>query len=106
LQSQWPSGTQRLQLTWPCPDVVDKGREATAKNGNPQAPKVSLLGITDVANGSASRAERPPGAALLGLPQDEVPPLRLTWCHWSRGPQGALLGHCPKVPSDLEAQGG
>jgi hypothetical protein len=45
-------------------------------------------------------------ATLLGLPEDEVPDLRLKWCHLRRGPQDELLGSCPKVPSDLEAKVG
>ena len=32
--------------------------------------------------------------------------MRLKRCHLSRGPQGELLGSCPKVPSDLEAKVG
>jgi hypothetical protein len=67
---------------------------------------MSLLAIEDVANGSASSSDRQQVATLLGLPQDEVPPVRLTWCHVSQGPQGELLGNCPKVPSDLEAKVG
>jgi len=43
-------------------------------------------------------------AKLLGLPQDEVPPLRIKWCHLSQGAHGELIGSCPKMPSDLEAK--
>lgn len=106
LRDQLHSGAKRLELTCPFPDVVDKVREATAKKGNPQDPKVALLEIEEVANGSASRSDHQQVATLLGLPQDEVPPVHLTWCHVSRGPQGELLGSCPKVPSDLEAKVG
>jgi hypothetical protein len=104
LRDQLQSGAKRLQLTCPFPDVVNKVREATAKQGNPHDPKVSLLEIEDVADGAAARADRPQVAELLDLPADEVPPVRLAGCHMSRGPQGELLGHCPKVPSDLEAK--
>ena len=106
LRDQLHSGAKRLQLPCPFPDVVDKGHEATAKKGNPQAPKVSLLEIEEVANSSAARSDRQQVATLLGLPQDEVPLVPLTWCHLRRGPQGELLGSCPKVPSDREAKGG
>jgi len=106
LRDQLHSGAKRLQLPCPFPDVVDKVREATAKKGNPQAPKVSLLEIEEVANSSAARSDRQQVATLLGLPQDEVPLVHLTWCHLRRGPQGELLGSCPKVPSDLEAKVG
>lgn len=106
LRGQLHSGATRLQLPCPFSDVVDKVREATAKKGTPHDPTVSLLEIEKVANGSASRSDRQQVAMLLGLPQDEVPSVRLTWCHVSRGLQGELLGSCPKVPSDLEAQVG
>jgi hypothetical protein len=106
LRGQLHSGAKRLQLTCPFPDVVNKVREATTKKGNPHDPKVSLLEIEDVANGAASSADRQQVATLLGLPQDEVPPVRLSGCHVSQGPQGELLGNCPKVPSDLEAKVG
>ena len=106
LRGQLHSGAKRLQLTCPFPDVVNKVREATTKKGNPHDPKVSLLEIEDVANGAASSADRQQVATLLGLPQDEVPPVRLSGCHLSRGPQGELLGNCPKVPSDLDAKVG
>jgi hypothetical protein len=43
-------------------------------------------------------------AKLLGLPQDEVPALRIKWCHLSRGANRELIGSCPKMPSDLEAK--
>jgi hypothetical protein len=106
LRDQLHSGAKRLQLPCPFPDVVDKVREASAKKGNPQVPKVSLLEIEEVANSSAARSDRQQVATLLGLPQDEVPLVHLTWCHLRRGPQGELRGSCPKVPSDLEAKVG
>ncbi len=45
-------------------------------------------------------------ATLLGLSQDEVPPLPIKWCHLSQGPKGERVGSCPKRPSDLEAKVG
>ena len=81
-------------------------RDATAKQGHPRAPKIVLLEIKHVPDGAASSSDRQQVATLLGLPQDEVPPMHLTWCHLRRGPQGELLCRCPKVPSDLEAKVG
>jgi len=100
------SGAKRLQLTCPFPDVVEKVREATAKTGQPKVPKVSLLAIDEVPSGAVSTSDRQQVATLLGLPEDEVPPVHLIWCHLHEGPEGALWGHCPKVPSDLEAKVG
>ena len=79
-------------------------REATAKKGTPKDPKVTLLEIETVPEDKASTAQRQHVATLLGLRQDEVPPLRLKWCHLSQGPHGELVGSCPKMPSDLEAK--
>ena len=42
-------------------------------------------------------------ATLLGRRQDAVPPLRSKWCHLSQSASGDLVGRCPKMPSDLEA---
>jgi len=106
LRDQLHSGTKRLQLIWPFPEVVDRGRAATAKQGHPRDPTVILIEIENVPDGAASSSERRQVATLLGLPEDQVPPVRLTGCHVSRGPQGELLGSCPKVPSDLEAKVG
>ena len=41
---------------------------------------------------------------LLDLAQDEVPPLRLKWCHLSQDESGEIVGCCSKMPSDLEAK--
>jgi hypothetical protein len=106
LRHQFHSGAKRLQLTCPFPDVVDKVRQATAKKGPPRDPMVALIDIEDVADRPAPSSDRQQVAMLLGLPEDEVPAVRLTWCHVSQGPQGELLGSCPKVPSDLEAKVG
>jgi len=104
LGEQLQSGVKRLQLTCPFPDAVAKVREATAKKGTPKDPKVALLEIETVAKDKASTASCQHVAKLLGLPPDEVPPLRLKWCHLNQGPNGKLVGSCPKMPSDLEAK--
>ena len=106
LRDQLQSGAKRLQLTCPFPEVVAKVREATAKQGHPRAPKSVLLEIKHVPDGAAASADRQQVATLLGLPEAQVPPVRLTSCHIHQTPQGALLGRCPKVPSDLEAKVG
>jgi hypothetical protein len=103
---QFQNGSKRLQLTCPFPDVVDKVRKATAKKGTPRDPKVALLEIEEAPPGATANADRQQVAALLGLPEDAVPPLRLKWCHLNRALQGDLLGSCTKVPSDLEAKVG
>jgi len=103
---QLQNGSKRLQLTCPFPEVVEKVRQATAKKGIPKDPQVTLLEIEEVPQGHASSPDRQQVATLLGLPEDQVPGVRLTGCHLSWGPQGELLGSCPKVPSDLEAKVG
>jgi hypothetical protein len=104
LGQQLQSGAQRLELTCPFPEVVEKVREATAKKGSPKDPKVALLEIETVPEDTASTPHRQHVANLLGLPQDTVPPLRLKWCHLSQTSTGELVGSCPKMPSDLEAK--
>jgi len=84
--------------------VVEKVREATAKKGTPKAPKVTLLEIETVPEDKASTAQCQHVATLLGLPQDEVPPLHIKWCHLSQASNGELVGSCPTMPSDLEAK--
>jgi hypothetical protein len=104
LGEQLQRGAKRLQLTCPFPEVVKQVREATAKKGSPTDPKVALLEIETVPENKASPPQRQLVAKLLGLPQDEVPPLRIKWCHLSQGANGELIGSCPKMPSDLEAK--
>jgi hypothetical protein len=104
LRRQLHSGAKRLQLTCPFPEVVDKVRQATAKKGNPKDAKVSLLEIEAVPDAALSNSDPQRVATLLGLSEDKVPPLRLTWCHLHQTSQGELVGSCPKVPSDLEAK--
>jgi hypothetical protein len=106
LRDQLQSGAKRLQLTCPFPDVVDKVRQATAKKGPPRDPKVSLLEVQDGPDGSVFRSDRQQVAELLDLPEDDIPPLHIKWCHLSKGPTGELVGSCPKMPSDLEAKVG
>ena len=67
---------------------------------------MSLLELEVLSDPGISSSDRQQVAVLLGLPQDQVPPVRLTWCHVHRTPQGELLARCPKVPSDLHAKVG
>jgi hypothetical protein len=106
LRDQLHSGAKRLQLTCPFPEVVAKVREATAKKGTPRDPQVSLLEIEEASDAAASTSDRQQIATLLGMPKDQVPPVRLKWCHMRKTPQGSLVGSCPKMPSDLEAKVG
>jgi hypothetical protein len=106
LGEQFQSGAKRLQLTCPFPEAVAKVREATAKKGTPTDPQVILLAIETVPEEKASEPPRHHVATLLGLPQDEMPPLRIKGCHLSQGPNGELMGSCPTMPSDLEAKAG
>jgi hypothetical protein len=106
LRDQLHRGATRLQVTCPFPEVVATVREATAKQGNLRTPQVTLIEIAHVPDGAASTTDCQQVATLLGLPEDHVPPVRLTGCHVSRGPQGELLGSCPKVPADLDAKVG
>jgi hypothetical protein len=104
LGAQLQNGAKRLQLTCPFPEVVEKVREATANKGALKDPTVTLLEIETVPEDKASAPQRQHVAKLLGLPQGEVPPLRITWCHLSQGAHGELMGSCPKMPSDREAK--
>ena len=104
LRDQLQSGAQRLQLTCPFPEVVDKVHQASAKKGLPRDPKVALLEIETVPEDKASEPQRQQVAKLLGLSPDETPPLRIKWNHLSPGPAGDIMGHCPKTPSDLDAK--
>ena len=65
---------------------------------------MALLEIETVSEDKTVTAQRQLVAKLLGLPQDEVPPLHVKWCHLRQGPSGELVGSCPKKPSDLEAK--
>jgi hypothetical protein len=104
LGEQLQSGAERLQLTCPFPEVVAKVREVTAKKGRPKDPTVALLEIESVPENKGSTSQHQFVAQLLDLPHDKVPSLRITWCHLSQGANGEIIGHCPKMPSDLEAK--
>ncbi len=97
LGEQLQSGAKRLQLTCPFPEVVDKVREATAKKGHPKDPKVTLLEIETVPEDKASTAQiANTWPRCSGLAEDEVPPVRLKWCHLSQGPQRRARGQLPQ----------
>jgi len=69
---------------------VEKVRELSAKKGRPKEPTVSLLEIETVPENKASIAQRQHIAKLLELSQEEVPPLRIKWCHLSHHASGEL----------------
>ena len=104
LWDQWHSGATRLQRPCPFADVVHTVRAATAQQGTPRAPKVSWRALEAVCDAEAAPSDGQQVASLLGLPADQGPPVRLTWCHGHKTPPGARLGSCPKGPSDLAAQ--
>jgi hypothetical protein len=103
LVQQLQSGSRRLEMLCPFPEVVDKVRQATAKTGIPKDPKVALLEVEPLPPEQTSSQSHPKLAELLGVPQDQLPPVRLKWSHLSLEPTGELHASCPKVPSDLEA---
>lgn len=103
LAQQLQSGSTRLEIICPFPEVVDKVRQATAKTGTPQEPKVAVLAVEPLPPAQTSSMSHQKLAELLGVPKDQLPPVRLKWCHLSLSPTGELRASCPKVPSDLEA---
>ncbi len=103
LVQQLQSGSLRLEMICPFPEVVDKVREATAKKGAPKDPKVTLLEVEPLPPEQDASKSHPKLAELLSVPQDRLPPVRLKWSHLSLGPSGEWRASCPKVPSDLEA---
>lgn len=103
LAQQLQSGSMRLEMMCPFPEVVDKVREATARKGPPKDPKVALLEVEPLPPDQVSSTSHPKLAELLGVPKDQLPPVRLKWCHLSLSPTGEVRASCPKVPSDLEA---
>jgi hypothetical protein len=103
LAEQLQSGSQRLEMTCPFPEVVDKVRKATAKTGTAKDPKVALLEVEALPPDQTSSKSHPKLAQLLGVPQDQLPPVRLKWSHLSLAPSGELRASCPRVPSDLQA---
>ena len=90
LAEQLQSGSQRLEMLCPFPEVVDKVRQATAKTGDPKDPKVPLLEVEPLSPDQTSSKSHPQLAELLGLPQDQLPPVRLKWSHLSLSPSGEL----------------
>src|SRR5215471_15299969 len=97
-----------IHATRAAPTPVKAARRSTSVTpiGKPLASscKVALLEIETVPENQASLAQRQHVAKLLGLPQDEVPPLRIKWCHLRQDATGELIGSCPKMPSDLAAK--
>lgn len=103
---QLQAGAKRLQILCPFPEVRAKVLAATTKKGEPREPKVALLEVELLPADRSKSPGRQRLAQLLGLPEDELPPLRIKWSYLRKGPQGELLGSCPKLPSDLEARVG
>jgi hypothetical protein len=103
LVQQLQSGSRRLEMLCPFPEVVDKVRQATAKTGTPKDPKVALLEIEPLSPDQTSSKSHQKLAKLLGVPSEQLPRVRLKWSHLRLGPSGELRASCPKVPSDLEA---
>ena len=103
LAHQLQSGSLRLEIICPFPEVVDKVRQVTAKTGTPKDPQVALLAVEPLPPDQPAAQSHPKLAELLGVPKDQLPPVRLTWCHLSLSPSGELHASCPKVPSDLDA---
>lgn len=79
---------------------------ATPAQDTPRAPQGALLEIKEGGDATPSHSDRQQVATLLGLPPDQVPPVRLRWGHLHQTPQGALVGSCPKMPADLDAKSG
>jgi len=104
LGEQLQSGAKRLRITCPFPEVVERVRQATTKKGAPKDPMVALLEIETVPESPTCTPQRQDVANLLGLPLDDVPSLRLKWCHLSQDENGEIVGRCAKMPSDLEAK--
>jgi hypothetical protein len=103
LAQQLQNGSLRLEIICPFPEVVDKVRQATAKTGTPRDPRVALLEVEALPPDQVSSTSHSKLAKLLDMPKDQVPPVRLKWCHLSRSASGELQARCSKVPSDLEA---
>jgi len=103
LAQQLQSGSLHLEIICPFPEVVDKVRKATAKTGAPKDPKVTLLEVDALPPDQASSKSHRKLAKLFDAPTDQLPLVRLNWCHLSLSPSGELQVRCPKVPSDLEA---
>jgi hypothetical protein len=101
LAQQLQSGNLRLEMICPFPEVVDKVREATAKKGPPKDPQVALLEVEPLPPNQALSTSHSKLAELLGVPKDQLPPVRLKWCHLSLSPSGELRASCPKSPQKV-----
>jgi len=77
LDQQLQSGSMRLEIICPFPEVVDKVRQATAKTGTPKDPKVTLLEVEPLPPEQASSKSHHQLAELLDVPKDQLPPVRL-----------------------------
>ena len=106
LARQLQAGAKRLEIRCPFPDVVQKVRHATTKQGRPREPQVALLEIEYVPADSAKTTGSQQLAQWLCRLPDQLPPLHMKWSQLTQGPQGELWGCCPKVPSDLDAKVG
>jgi len=106
LCQQLQDGAKRIQILCPFPEVRAKVLEVTTKKGKPRLPQVALLEVKYLSLTQSKGSDHPQLAELLGLSADQLPPLKIKWCHLQRGPQGDLLASCPKVPSDLEGRVG
>jgi len=103
---QLQEGAKRLQITCPFSEVVSKVLKATTKKNKPREPKVALLEVKYLPEGSSKSSDQKPMAELLGLSADELPAVIIKWRHIQKGPQGELVGRCPKVPTDMEGRAG
>jgi hypothetical protein len=96
-----PSGSR---CPIPSPRSSPRSVRPPASRASPQTPRWPCSRSRTCPRTRPVGQDRQHVATLLDLPEDQVPDLRLTWCHVRRGPQGEPLGSCPKVPADLEAK--
>ena len=106
LCDQIRSGTQRLQITCPFPEVVEKVKAATRTKDHPVEPKVALLELEYLPEGTVHLPAASRLAGELSLDLSAVPPFKIKWSHLRASPEGKLTGYCSKVPSDLDAKVG
>ena len=72
----------KRRIRCPFPEVVQKVRQATTKQGKPREPKWPSWRST-MDPQTASR-RRPSALELLSLPTDQLPPLRIQWSHLTK----------------------
>jgi hypothetical protein len=106
LKSQLLSGKKTLEITCPFPDVVEKVKKATKKNGKMTEPKVRLLGVEYLDPKEHKKIAPEESVMILGFDRHDFPRVQVKWCHVTQDSSGQLTGCCPKVPSDLEARVG